>query len=346
MAFQPSDIVLVTGANGHVAQHVVDQLLAMANGPKVRATVRSETSALQLESFFSKEITSARFSVVRILDIITPGIFDGAMQDVTHIAHIASPLVIGAQDIEKDLLLPAIHGTTNILSAALKVPTVKSVVITSSFASVADVAYGKRPGYTYSPTDWNPITYAEAADPNLDLTRWPEEYRPFITYMASKKLAESAAWELYNHEKPQWALSILLPTYIGGPYILPLSKGPDSLSWSDGLIWSVAAGKPLPQADYPSWVDVRDVARAHVQALITKEAKGKRFLLASTNLWYSDIADIVRNNFPELNPSTEKQGAKHWYVDTSDCKILGIHDWIPIEKTIVDTVQQVLDSQK
>jgi hypothetical protein len=137
--------------------------------------------------------------------------------------------VIGVQDTEKDLLLPAIHGTTNILTAALKVPTIKSIVVTSSFASVVDVAYWKRPGYTYSSTDWNPITYAEAADPNLDLTRWPEQHRPFITYMASEKLAGSAALELYGDKEPQWSLSPPLPTYIGGPYILPLAKGADKL---------------------------------------------------------------------------------------------------------------------
>lgn len=71
-----------------------------------------------------------------------PDAFDGAIQDLTHIAHIASPLVIGVQDTEKDLLLPAIHITTNILTAALKVPTIKTIVITSSFASIVDVACG------------------------------------------------------------------------------------------------------------------------------------------------------------------------------------------------------------
>ena len=132
MAFQPSDIVLVAG--GHVAQHVVDHLLALPNGPRVRATVRSESSAFQLESFFSKAISSERLSVVHIPNLITPRAFDGAIQDVTHIAHVASPLVIGVQNTEKDLLLPAIHGTTNILTAALRIPTIKSIVITSVYS--------------------------------------------------------------------------------------------------------------------------------------------------------------------------------------------------------------------
>ena len=53
-----------------------------------------------------RQIPSERLSVVRIPNLIMPGAFDGAIQDVTHIAHIAPPLVIGVQDTEKDLLLP------------------------------------------------------------------------------------------------------------------------------------------------------------------------------------------------------------------------------------------------
>lgn len=80
--------------------------------------------------------------------------------------------MIDVQDTEKDLLLPAIHATTNILTAALKVPTIKSIVVTSSFASVVDVAY------------W---------DPNLDLTssvaknnpiRNDNEYRIIRIYLS------------------------------------------------------------------------------------------------------------------------------------------------------------------
>jgi hypothetical protein len=135
------------------------------------------------------------------------------------------------------------------------VPTLKAVIITGSFASVLDTMYGLRPGYTYSQKDWNPITYENAADPNLDLSIWPEQYRNFITYMASKKLAETAAWDLFREIQPAWRLSLVCPTYIGGPSILPLVKSADSLSFSTGLIWKVATSKPndkLPAVDFPN----------------------------------------------------------------------------------------------
>lgn len=63
-----------------------------------------------------------------------------------------------SNDVTKDLLTPAIKGTTEILKSAQKYgPSVKRVVVTSSFASVVDLSQGNRPGYAYSEKDWNPV---------------------------------------------------------------------------------------------------------------------------------------------------------------------------------------------
>ncbi|KAI1613148.1 hypothetical protein EDD37DRAFT_648658 [Exophiala viscosa] len=197
--------------------------------------------------------------------IVAPSAFDEAISGCTHVAHIASPLVVGAKDVEKDVLVPAIQGTLSLLKSAARSSSVESVVITSSFAAVFDPAYDLRPGCTYTPLDWNPISYEQAADRNLDLTAWPARYCPFITYMASKKLAEKAAWDFYadylgnGTSQPTWRFSVICPTYIGGPCVLPLSKGAESLSFSNQLIWNTAASKPtgsLPKVDFPHWVDV------------------------------------------------------------------------------------------
>lgn len=293
-SFSPSNTVLVTGANGHVAQHVVAQLLELPGGPQVRASVRSDSSASALKSVFAEHVTSGRLNIVIVSDITDPDALMDAVRDVTHIAHIASPLVVGVEDPEKDLLIPAINGTTSVLKAALHVKSVKAIVVTGSMAGNLDVSHGFRPGYRYTASDWNPITYAEAADPNLDLTRWGAPWQPFITYMASKVLAEKAAWSFYEKEKPSWGLAMLNPGYIGGPYVLPPIKGAQSLSWSTGLIWKVAVGEK-PENDYPFWVDVRDVARAHVRALLRPQAWGRRWIVApeSGSLLYGNVIDEI-----------------------------------------------------
>ena len=123
------------------------------------------------------------------------------------------------------------------------------------------------------------------------------------------------------------------PTCTGGPSILPLPKGPDSLSFSQQLFWKTATEASLPKLDWPGRVDVRDVAKAHVNALITPEAAGKRLILCSACATYSEvsslrpvclnlhsnnfsqIADLVRTKFPSLTPSTEVQKVSpDWFV--------------------------------
>ncbi|KAK5940530.1 hypothetical protein PMZ80_006946 [Knufia obscura] len=344
--FTPSSLILVTGANGHVAQHTVAQLLALPvdQRPRTRATVRSETSAAGLKQIFAEHITSGILELVYIPDIAKPSAFDTAVQGCTHIAHIASPLVVGAKDVEKDVLIPAVRGTTSLLNSALTVHSLQSVVVTSSFAAVMDPMYGLRPGHTYTPEDWNPISYETAADPNLDLSAWSEKYRAFITYMASKKLAEKAAWDLYDDAKPIWRFCTINPAYIGGPNVLPLAKGADSLSFSQGLIWQVASSKPGDkwiEPDYPYWVDVRDVARAHIWALVTPASSRERFILGPHRTTYARMADVLRSRMG-VECSEEKQELDCFEVESKNCEeILGIKEWVGFEDMVCDTVEQV-----
>lgn len=85
-----------------------------------------------------------------------------------------------------------------------------------------------------------------------------------------------------------------MPTYIFGPSILPLTKGPESLSFSNKLVWDCATGgaegKGHAEVDWPVMVDVRDVARAHVLALTEEKAAGQRFIVNSESFVYSDVS--------------------------------------------------------
>ena len=65
--------------------------------------------------------------------------------------HTASPFIFSVEDNEKDLLLPAINGTLNMLKAVKENgPNVKRVVCTSSFAACVDLNAGYRVGHTYT----------------------------------------------------------------------------------------------------------------------------------------------------------------------------------------------------
>ncbi|ETN45702.1 uncharacterized protein HMPREF1541_09535 [Cyphellophora europaea CBS 101466] len=343
--FTPFSIVLVTGANGHVAQHVVSQLLSRpeATRPRVRATCRRQESADALATTFSSHVKAGTLEIILISDITKEGAFTDALSDVTHIAHVASPLVVAPKDTENDLLIPAIRGTTALLKAAANCPNLEAVVVTSSFAALFDLKQGSRKGYTYTGADWNPTTYAEAADPNLDLTHWPEKYRPFVTYCASKSLAEKAAWDFYRAAKPRWRLSTVLPASIGGPYLLPLPKGLKGISYNAGVIWNIARSKPeekLQDLEFVHWVDVRDVAEAHVKVLITPEAEGKRLLAGPWRVPYSDVAGVIREKFG-WKTSEDVQTLNHWDADMVETERTLNINWIGLEKMVVDTVEQL-----
>lgn len=75
-----NSVVLVTGANGHVAQHLVDQLLARPERPRVRGTVRAEAVAERISSFYADEVKEGRLEVVVVSDIVSPGAFDSVVQ--------------------------------------------------------------------------------------------------------------------------------------------------------------------------------------------------------------------------------------------------------------------------
>lgn len=68
--------VLVTGANGYIGSHVVDQLLLA--GYKVRGTVRDATKAKWAHDLFEKRYGPGKFESVVVPDMTVDGAYDEA----------------------------------------------------------------------------------------------------------------------------------------------------------------------------------------------------------------------------------------------------------------------------
>ena len=112
---------------------------------------------LQVHSAYKDQLETAI-----VADITVPGAFDDAVKGVDGIIHMASPYVIKVEDNETDLILPALNGTKGILESARKYGSkIRRIVITSSFAAVADFPRGLWPGHVYEESQWNPLTYEE-----------------------------------------------------------------------------------------------------------------------------------------------------------------------------------------
>lgn len=81
-------LILVTGANGFVASHVVDRLLE--DGFNVRGSVRSEEKGKWLHQVFGNKYGEGRFETVIVPDMQADGAFDAAVKGVAGICHTAS----------------------------------------------------------------------------------------------------------------------------------------------------------------------------------------------------------------------------------------------------------------
>lgn len=190
-------VVLITGITGFLAAHVLDAVLAAPQGFRVRGTLRSLTKADELLARFQPD-DAKRIELIEVAKTESSDLSD-AVRGVTYIAHTASPYQLQVDDVERDLLVPAIEGTLNLLRYAHKEPSIKKVAITSSFAAVTDFTKGgpNRPGFTYTKENWNPYGRKDAVGP--------------VAYSVSKTLAERAAWDFVQNEKPGFRLSTFNP---------------------------------------------------------------------------------------------------------------------------------------
>ena len=168
-----SPIVLITGVTGFLAAHVLDAVLDAPENFRVRGTLRSLGKKDALLSRLGSN--ASRVELVQVKATEKDDLSE-AVKGVTYIAHVASPYQLQVEDVERDLLQPAVEGTLNILRYAAKEPSVKKIAITSSFAAVVDFTKGgpNRPGFIYTKEDWNPFNREDAKGP--------------VAYSVSKKL--------------------------------------------------------------------------------------------------------------------------------------------------------------
>lgn len=125
----------------------------------------------------------------------------------------------------------------------------------------------------------------------------------------------------------------------------------DALNTSNQRIRDIYQGKAkdeIPATGVFFWVDVRDVALAHVKAFEVDEAANKRFFVLSGYFSNKEVADIIRKNFPDQKdlPSEKTPGGEFpedgfaKYDNSRSKEVLGLK-YYSLEQTIVDTVKSL-----
>jgi len=332
--------VLLTGGSGFLGAHVLDTLLK--RGHSVVTTVRNSPKADKIREAYP-QYSKDKLDFAFVPDIAAEGAFDEAVKSsppFQAVIHTASPYTFAVKDIQKELLDPAVLGTTGVLKSIKKyAPSVKRVVITSSFAAIVNRDKGAWPEHTYTEADWNPVTHEEALE------------NAAVGYSASKTFAEKAAWNFVEEEKPNFTLTTINPPMIYGP-IINYMASLDQVNTSNSRIRDAMLGKwktEVPETGLFISVDVRDAAFMHVLTMESDSAAGQRVFTVGTHYSNKEIVEAVQKHYPEYIDNLPGEDVKggdypdgsvnnYFKFDNSRAKgILG-HDFIPFEKTITDLV--------
>jgi NADPH-dependent methylglyoxal reductase len=326
--------LLVTGASGFVGGYIVRE--ALEKGYNVRIVARSEDSAAKALAHYPGH--AARLSHAVVPDLTRAESYREALGGVHGVIHNASPFLFDPKDTVRDLLEPAINGSTAVLEAVHRWgPSVTRVVATSSMASIVDLAHGKREGYTYSEKDWNPMSFDEAARAD-----------GVTAYCASKALAEKAMWDWVGQNKPAFTLAVICPPWVFGPYAYELRQT-RHLSESVGLLHGIIGAEGLPAFDFGGYADNREIAAAHVRAYEVPEAAGQRFLVGQP-FRYQLAVDAARAALPELRDQLPEGRPGYvepgYAVDGSKAsRVLGVK-YGTLADTIKATYEQLLHAKK
>uniref|UniRef100_A0A1J3EA39 Cinnamoyl-CoA reductase 1 n=2 Tax=Noccaea caerulescens TaxID=107243 RepID=A0A1J3EA39_NOCCA len=310
-------VVCVTGASGYIASWLVKFLLS--RGYTVKASVRDPSDPKKTQHLLSLEGAKERLHLFKA-DLLEEGSFDSAIDGCEGVFHTASPFYHDVKDPQAELIEPAVKGTLNVLNSCAKASSVKRVVVTSSTAAVVYNGKPRTPDVTADETWFSDAEFCKASK---------------LWYNLSKTLAEEAAWK-FAKEKGLDMVTIN-PAMVIGPLLQP------TLNTSAAAILNFINGaKTFANAAF-GWVNVKDVANAHIQAYEVPSANG-RYCLVERVTHHSEIVNILRELYPNLQlPERcvdENPYVPTYQVSKEKTKSLGI-EYIPLEVSIKETVESL-----
>lgn len=164
---------------------------------------------------------------------------------------------------------------------------------------------------------------------------------------------ERAAWDFMDKENPSFDLTVINPPLVLGPIahrLASLSGLNTSNERIRDLITGASKARCPPTGNY-GYVDVRDLALAHVLAIEKPEAGGKRFFTVSSHFSNKEIAEIIGQEFPEfrdrlpsgeaLAPGDYPADGVYGFDNSRSREILGLK-FRTLKESVVDAVHSLL----
>ncbi len=323
--------ILVTGGTSYIGKHVIAQLIE--KDYSVRTTVRDKSKVEEIKSDIEKHLNKQISLDVHIADLLNDDGWEDALKGCDALIHVAGPFPMSYEGGEKELTGPHQDGAMRVFRFA-KDLGINRIVLTSSVASIWNDSTVEDTVRYIDETSWSNLN-----DDNLD------------AYTKGKALKEKAAWD-FVAENDSIKLTTILPSVVLGPGIgSPVRRG--SMEYMLMLI-----NKEMPVAPplKHGIVDVRDVAKIHIDALENDESIGKRVIITENTYWVRELSEMLNKHghkAPTFTPpvflvkflanfdKTIKPVKPLLGVDisfnTEVAKSVLKYDPIPIEKTIEDT---------
>lgn len=304
----PIKTVMVTGANGYLASHIVKHLLS--KGFTVHACVRNASNIASVSHLLNLITTDENklhlFSTGDMGDPALKGRYDEPLKGCDAIIHSATPLSpkLSGKDFdgERDMLRPGMEGTHELLDSILKCetrPSIQCLVLTSSMSAAA-------------PSPEPPIK---------DESHWSDDaaqlakgnYYGCLKTRQEKLCHEWTASQKGKSLSDNFRFIAILPTMIIGAPV-GYSHDPTGISYTPSgtmgalFLW-LTMGKPNAPNDSMSFIDVQDCAAMHVAALEKAGASGRYFSLVESWHW-NDILSTLKELYDGLPPFTLYKGEK------------------------------------
>uniref|UniRef100_A0A0D9WS89 NAD-dependent epimerase/dehydratase domain-containing protein n=1 Tax=Leersia perrieri TaxID=77586 RepID=A0A0D9WS89_9ORYZ len=271
--------VCVTGAGGFVASWLVRRLLSSSSGGGylVHGTVRDPSDA---KNDHLREMNGAaeRLRLFKA-DVLDKASVAAAVAGCGGVFHVASPVPAGKpRDPDAEVLGPAVAGTRNVVEAAGEAGVRRVVVVSSAAAVILDPAFPR--DAVLGEDAWSDDHYCRSIE------NW---------YCLSKTLAEREAWR-YAVENSEMDVVTVCPPLVLGPLLQ------STVNTSSSILINLLKGDQEKAAKDKrrNVVDVRDVADALVLTYENPAASG-RYICSAYNLKVSEMADIVRRFYPDIN---------------------------------------------
>merc|ERR1711865_750121 len=267
--------VAVTGANGFVASHIVKSLLDA--GFSVRACVRDPSNEAKVGHLQALPGAAERLTL-HAGDLLKAGTYDEAFAGCDAVVHAAAVVDIESKGAEAQakVVQPSLEGTKNVLDSVNAAGSVQRVVHTSSIAAI--MRADESEDHVFTEEDWNTYGSLDNGD----------------AYGYAKQAGEKYAHEAAAADDISWDYVSINPHVILGPVLCK-----EHTKSSAALIRQMVYGNATNNYN-AKFVDVRDVAAAHVQALLRPEAAGQRFLIINDSpvMNTTDLIPIVQERVP------------------------------------------------